>query len=70
MTGNAQRRGVRGGRESRGFGLVVRGLAAWACILVAAAAAGEAWMTDFDAAMEAAREQEKPVLTVFTGSDW
>jgi protein disulfide-isomerase len=32
--------------------------------------AGNAWMTDFQAAQEKAVEEEKPMLLDFTGSDW
>ena len=34
------------------------------------ALAGDGWMTDLDAAFEKAKEEKKPVLVEFTGSDW
>ncbi len=33
-------------------------------------AAGDAWMTDFEAAREKALAEQKPILVDFTGSDW
>jgi|694.fasta_scaffold99678_3 thiol-disulfide isomerase/thioredoxin len=33
-------------------------------------AAAADWLTDYEQAMAAAREQGRPVLTIFTGSDW
>ncbi len=72
MTGNTQRREARGARKGRGFGSGLRAAVALAGMLVAAASAvaNEGWLTSYEEAMEAAREQEKPVLTIFTGSDW
>ena len=32
--------------------------------------AGDGWMTDFKAALAEAKQQEKPILVDFTGSDW
>jgi len=32
--------------------------------------AGDGWMTDFKAALVEAKQQEKPILVDFTGSDW
>ena len=32
--------------------------------------ASERWLTSYEAAMESARETGRPVLTIFTGSDW
>ena len=32
--------------------------------------AGERWLTSYDEALAAARETGRPVLTIFTGSDW
>ena len=34
------------------------------------AAASDGWLTDYDAALSAATESGRPVLTIFTGSDW
>jgi thioredoxin-related protein len=50
----------------------LRVLAAWAGVLLVAASAvaGDGWLTSYEAAMEAARERQVPVLTIFTGSDW
>lgn len=70
MTGNARGRGGRDGRGFRGVGRACGIVAAWVASLAAPVAAGEAWLTSYEAAMRVAREQEKPVLTVFTGSDW
>jgi len=50
------------GRLTRAFALV-------ACLVPGASLAGD-WLTDHDEALEAARESGRPVLTVFTGSDW
>jgi len=38
--------------------------------LAATATAGEGWMTDFEAAKAKAKEENKPLLLDFTGSDW
>ena len=46
------------------FCVVVLGLAA------SASAAGEGWMTDFEAAQVKAKAENKPMLLDFTGSDW
>lgn len=35
-----------------------------------ASAAGDAWMTDFEAAKEKAAAEQKPLMLEFTGSDW
>jgi protein disulfide-isomerase len=49
----------------------VLGLLATAACLVAVPAGGtEGWLTDYDVALEAAAESGRPVLTIFTGSDW
>ncbi|MFM7108597.1 MAG: thioredoxin family protein [Planctomycetaceae bacterium] len=57
-------------QRRRGFGPTVRACIAATCLLAGSAFAGDGWLTSYDAAMEAAREQQKPVLTIFTGSDW
>jgi len=48
--------------------------AAIAALLVAALAApalaGDRWLTSYDEAMAAAERSGRPVLTIFTGSDW
>ena len=46
------------------FCVVVLGLAA------SASAAGDGWMTDFEAAKVKAKAENKPMLLSFTGSDW
>jgi protein disulfide-isomerase len=37
---------------------------------VSLSAAGDAWMTDFEAAQAKAAAEQKPLLLEFTGSDW
>ncbi len=37
---------------------------------VSASAAGDGWMTDFEAAKVKAKAENKPMLLDFTGSDW
>ncbi|MFM7243140.1 MAG: thioredoxin family protein [Planctomycetaceae bacterium] len=49
---------------SRGMALVVLLLSA------AVAQAGERWLRNYDEAMAAAERTGRPVLTIFTGSDW
>lgn len=44
--------------------------AVMAAVAAAAAPGGDAWLTNDETALRAAREQDKPVLAVFTGSDW
>ena len=39
-------------------------------ITATAFAAGSGWLTDYDAALAKAKETKKPVLVVFSGSDW
>jgi thiol-disulfide isomerase/thioredoxin len=34
------------------------------------ASASDRWLTDYEAAMQTSRESGRPVLTIFTGSDW
>ena len=69
MTGTATIRGSIRNRVGGGWRTTLRAAAAWACVLLGQGLASE-WLTSYEAAMEAAREQEKPVLTIFTGSDW
>jgi hypothetical protein len=45
-------------------------LAAIACAMVGRLSAAERWLTSYESAMESARETGRPVLTIFTGSDW
>jgi protein disulfide-isomerase len=42
----------------------------WGCSQPAAASADGIWVTDFDAALKQAAEQNKYVLVDFSGSDW
>ncbi|MFM9057825.1 MAG: thioredoxin family protein [Planctomycetaceae bacterium] len=66
-----ERQQARGGlRGLYGVSLAVRAALAWACLLLGSAVAGQGWLTSYEEAMEAAREQGKPVLILFTGSDW
>lgn len=67
MTKDAQRR-VAGG--FRGAVRIWGAVLVWAGGLVGSALAGGDWLTSYEEAMEAAQEQGKPVLTIFTGSDW
>jgi thiol-disulfide isomerase/thioredoxin len=55
-----------GRRIGRGLGWAVVAL----CLAIRPAAANEGWLTDYDAALTAAAESGRPVLTIFTGSDW
>jgi thiol-disulfide isomerase/thioredoxin len=60
------------------FRRALRGLARWARFIAVATVAlagvaGEAsdrWIRDYDDAMAAAEQSGRPVLTIFTGSDW
>jgi thiol-disulfide isomerase/thioredoxin len=49
---------------------LVVALAAIACAMVGRLSAAERWLTNYESAMESARETGRPVLTIFTGSDW
>lgn len=40
------------------------------CLTIHPAAASEGWLTDYDTALTKAAESGRPVLTIFTGSDW
>ena len=70
MTESRDRGASTSGRKGRGFGLGLRTWAVVSCLFAGSAVAGDDWLTNYEAAMEKAREQQKPVLTVFTGSDW
>jgi thiol-disulfide isomerase/thioredoxin len=59
--------------SSMGFATGAR----WAVLVLVAAvgflgsrAGADDWLTSYETAMTAAREQGRPVLTIFTGSDW
>ncbi len=57
--------------RSRRAGFAGRLTLAFLLAVVAAAARGsEGWLTDYSAALAAAEETGKPVLAIFTGSDW
>jgi thiol-disulfide isomerase/thioredoxin len=54
---------------------LLRGFASAAILLAVAAACGplaasERWLTSYEMAMKTAQETGRPVLTIFTGSDW
>lgn len=54
-----------------GAGGISRGIALVALFLSAAVAqAGDRWLRNYDEAMAAAERSGRPVLTIFTGSDW
>lgn len=57
-------------RKTVRFGLACAALATAMFCSQWAAAAQDRWLTSYEAAMTAAREQGLPVLTIFTGSDW
>ena len=63
-------------RIGRAFALVrhVASTAALAAIVVllvgVSAKASEEWLTDYDEALAESTRSGKPVLTLFTGSDW
>ena len=52
------------------------GLARWIAVIAAIFAgmgsvqAGDHWLRDYEDAMAAAEQSGRPVLTIFTGSDW
>lgn len=53
-------------------GIMARWIASVAAILAAVGSvqAGDHWLRDYDEAMAAAEQSGRPVLTIFTGSDW
>ena len=53
----------------RGFRLLLTGLALVAC-WAATGRAADGWLTSYDQALETAERTGRPILTVFTGSDW
>jgi protein disulfide-isomerase len=59
---------------SAGRGRLIGRVLGWAvvalCLAIRPVAASEGWLTDYDAALAAAAESGRPVLTIFTGSDW
>lgn len=60
------------GKRLQFFGFGVRAVVAVAAMLVSAgvAQAGDRWLRSYDEAMAAAERTGRPVLTIFTGSDW
>jgi len=64
---------VRSRRQAAGSRRLLPVVAALTCLLCPAgwaAVAGDGWLTSYPEAMQVARETGRPVLTVFTGSDW
>lgn len=57
-------------RKTVRFGLACAALATALFWSQCASAAQDRWLTSYEAAMTASREQGLPVLTIFTGSDW
>jgi len=70
MTSNRQRGAAASRPGVHGLTAAVRAFAAWSWILIGPVWAADGWLTSYEAALDAARDQKKPVLTVFTGSDW
>lgn len=70
MTYSRQRGTSASSQRRWGFESGLRAWVAASCLLAGSAVAGDGWLTSYEAAMKAAQEQQKPVLTVFTGSDW
>jgi thiol-disulfide isomerase/thioredoxin len=60
------------GRNGRfpAFGLVAAAVLAAAALSSSVASASDRWLTSYEKAMETAQETGRPVLTIFTGSDW
>ena len=50
--------------------LAIRTLATLLATATLAFAGGDGWLTDFEAAKAQAKEENKPILVDFTGSDW
>lgn len=58
-------------RVRQGWAVVVAAIVGLSCALPArAAASSDGWLTSFDEARAAAEDTGRPILTVFTGSDW
>ena len=53
-----------------GVGPEVGSQAGGRCIAADSLAAADGWLTNFEEAMAVSRQKGRPVLTVFTGSDW
>ena len=52
------------------LGLVVAAFLAASAFSCSLAHASDRWLTSYETAMETARDTGRPVLTIFTGSDW
>jgi thiol-disulfide isomerase/thioredoxin len=63
-------RGMAAAGWGRRMGLTLGWAAVALCVAIRPVAASEGWLTDYDAALTAATESGRPVLTIFTGSDW
>ena len=57
-----------GGRPR--FSLAMAAALAFAALACGGASASDRWLTSYETAMETARDTGRPVLTIFTGSDW
>ena len=64
--GVSRRTGAFWGRAALALGSVALALG----LMIRPVAASEGWLTDYDAALSVATESGRPVLTIFTGSDW
>lgn len=64
--GVSRRTGSFFGRAALALGCVALAVG----LIARPAAASDGWLTDYDAALSAATESGRPVLTIFTGSDW
>ncbi len=70
--------GAVGGRGSVRFlvsrlgrvAFALAGVALFVSLMARSAAASDGWLTDYDDALAMATESGRPVLTIFTGSDW
>ncbi len=69
--GLTKRRGVAGRAASRRWAIISGLCAAWLLAATAdRAPAADVWLTDYQQAMATAERTGRPVLTIFTGSDW
>lgn len=66
VAGMSRRPGSFFGRAAHALGWVALALG----LMTRPVAASEGWLTDYDAALSVATESGRPVLTIFTGSDW
>lgn len=70
LAGRGQRCGWLQGRFLGQMARALSWVALAAGLMARPAAASENWLTDYDAALSEAAESGRPVLTIFTGSDW